>query len=109
MNSNLSTCSRLMNGLFMLFMANGVFRDQQKTLDGLHSVVAYMERTYSLTKSEKDEVLYLFWKEYSKGCSSPMPESYIRESLIPMVYQRGFANISLGGEFVAVIKNKLKM
>lgn len=109
MNSNLSTCSRLMNGLFMFFMANGVFRDQQKTLDGLHSTVAYMERAYSLTKSEKDEILYQFWKEYSKGCSSQIPEGYIRETLVPMVYQKGVADINLGGEFVAIIKGKLKM
>lgn len=107
MNTNLNECKRIMNGLFMFFMVNNVLRDHQKTLDGLHSVIKYMERTFSLNQTEQHEVLRVFWNEYAKGTAGQVTETYINKTMIPSVYSIGRADISLGGEFVSLIKERL--
>lgn len=91
----------------MYMMVNGMFKNQIQMMTALKSVVFVPETMSDISTSEKDSCLLYFFQEYSQGCSSPLSESYIRSSMIPMVYQHGKVDLASGSSIVIVAKNNI--
>ena len=98
---------KLMGAVFMYMMSKGMFRDQLKMSTALKSVIHVLETSGDISSSEKDNCLLYFFQEYSQGCASPIPDSYIKSSMIPIVYQYGQIDLPLGLSIVTIAKNNI--
>lgn len=66
-----------------------------------------MDKVYHLSKENQIEVLKVFWNEYAKGTSGQISPAMISNTLIPMVYSHGHADINLGHELVSIVLDKM--
>lgn len=98
---------RFMHAVFMYMMTKGMLSNQMQMVTALKSVVSILETQGEITSREKDECLLYFFQEYSQGCSSPLSDSYIKSSMIPVVYQHGKIDLALGSSIVIVAKNNI--
>ena len=96
-----------MHAVFMYMMTKGMLRNQSQMASALKSVVTILETQGEITSVEKDDCLLYFFQDYSKGCSSPLSDSYIRNSMIPVVYQHGRLDLALGSSIILVAKNNI--
>lgn len=96
-----------MHAVFMYMMTNGMLRNQMQMASALKSIVSILETTGEISSSEKDECLLCFFQEYSQGCSSPLSDSYIKNSIIPVVYQHGKLDLALGSSIILIAKNNI--
>ena len=92
-----------MYGVFMFMMSNGYFKDQNVMATALKSVIHILGKAHGLSKAEQDNCLVYFFEHYAQGCSQPMPESYIRSSLIPVVNNWNTVDITLGTDILDVV------
>lgn len=96
---------RIMHNCFMYMMQNGFLKNQSTLMNCLKSIITVLGSKYNLTESERNECLVYFLEDYSKGCSSPIPESYMRGTLIPAINQMGRTDIPLGVSIVMIAEN----
>lgn len=89
---DLKTQKSLMHEAFMYMMVNGTLKKRMVTT--LKPDVFFLEKLGDISISEKDDRLPYFFQEHSQGCSFPLSESYIRSSMIPVVYQHGKVNLA---------------
>ena len=94
---------KVMYGVFMFMMNNGYFVNQKMMATALKSVIHILGNAHGLSKTEQDNCLVYFFEEYAKGCSQPMPESYIRSSLIPIVHNWGTIDITVGTDILDAV------
>lgn len=76
---------RLMYNVFGGMMMGGHFKNQQKMISILKAIHYLLNTQEKLTLPECDNCLFYFFEEYAKGCSQPIPDSYIRNNMIPIV------------------------
>ena len=98
---------KFMHAVFWHMMTNGMLRNQLQMASALKSVVSILEIQREITSTEKDDCLLFFFQEYSKGCSSPLSDSYIKNSMIPIVYQHGRIDMALGSSIILIAKNNI--
>ena len=96
-----------MYGVFMFMMNNGYFDNQQLMATALKSVIHILGNTHGLTKTEQDNCLVYFFEHYAQGCSQPMPESYIRSSLIPVVNNWKTINLTVGTDILDAVYDRI--
>ena len=98
---------KVMYGVFMFMMSNGYFDNQQLMATALKSVIHILGNAHGLTKTEQDNCLVYFFEHYAQGCSQPMPESYIRSSLIPVVNNWNTINITVGADILDAVFDRI--
>ena len=91
----------------MFMMCNGFFDNQQKMATALKSIIHILGNAHGLTTTELDNCLVYFFEDYAQGCSQPMPESYIRSSLIPVVNNWKTINITMGTDILDDVFDKI--
>lgn len=81
---NIEYCKRVMHScLVQTVMFKHV--PQKELLAILKGVIVLLADKENLSKEEQEECLMYFWKEYNMGATTPMSDSYIRNTLIPIV------------------------
>ena len=98
---------KFMHAVFMYMMTKGMFNNQRQMVTALKSVVTILETEGEISSQEKDDCLLYFFQEYAQGCSTPLSDSHIKSSMIPIVYQHGKIDIPLGASIIFVAKNNI--
>lgn len=98
---------KFMRAVFMYMMTKGMFNNQTQMVTALKSVVTILETQGEISSREKDDCLLYFFQEYAQGCPTPLTDSYIKSSMIPIVYQHGKIDIPLGSSIIFVAKNNI--
>lgn len=93
-----------MERAFMYLMHNGSFSSEQKLMSSLRSLVYCMANKYDLTNDDQGFCLFVFWKEYNKGCATPMPDLYIKNTLIPAIFSFGKLDVALGASILMMVE-----
>lgn len=93
---------KLMHACFMYMMANRILSSEQTMLTALKSITYILGNTHHLTQVEQDNCLIYFFNDYSQGCSSPISESYMRNTLIPAIKTHGIVDIPLAGTIIGI-------
>lgn len=77
-------CKRVMHScLVQTVMFKRV--SQEELLAILRGVIELLTDQENLSKEEQEICLMYFWQEYNMGASTPMTDSYIKNTLIPIV------------------------
>lgn len=93
---------RIMHACFMYMMANEMLSSDNTLFRALKSIIYILENTHHLSQLEQDNCLIYFFNDYSLGCSSPMPEPYVRSTIIPAIRNYDIIDISLGELILAI-------
>lgn len=97
---------RLMHSIFMTMMTGGQLSNQQMMAKILKGVYVLLGSQEGLSTDECDNCLLYFFQDYSKGCSRPLPDSYIKTNMIPIVKNFGSADIAWGASLITAAKMK---
>lgn len=92
--------SELRNYVFLTMLREGTLRNQNKMVAQLKGVYMVLNSHKNLSERECDDFLFSFFKEYEKGCNSQIPESYIRNYMIPVVKNCTTMDIAWGASAV---------
>ena len=98
---------KFMRAVFMYMMTKGMFNNQTQMVTALKSVVTILETQGEISSREKDDCLLYFFQEYAQGCPTSLSDSYIKSSMIPIVYQHGKIDMLLGSSIILVAKNNI--
>lgn len=96
-----------MYNIFMTMMTGGHFSNEQKMVSELNGVYHLLGSQEHLTSIECDTCLLYFFREYSKGCSRPLTDDYIKRNLIPVV--KNYPDFDLIGAISLMAVAKLNM
>jgi hypothetical protein len=76
---------RLMINVFGGMMMGGHLKDQRSMTSILKAIHHLLGTQEHLTAQECDDCLLYFFREYAKGCSESISDSYIKANMIPIV------------------------
>ena len=94
----------LMYKIFGGMMMGGHFQNQQKMVSILKAIHHLLETQEHLSSQECDNCLLYFFREYAKGCSQPISDSYIRTNMIPIVKNYPSMDIAWGASILMAAK-----
>ena len=93
---------KLIYQCFIIMMHQNLLNleDQTQLFKALKSIVFYLLTVYNCTQDDVDFAMRYFWQEYNKGCTPPMTQDYIDNTIIPAVYSYPNIDITIGGDIL---------
>lgn len=74
--------------------------NQAQLFKALKSITFYLLTAYNCTQDDVDFAMHYFWREYNKGCTTPMTQDYIDNTIIPAIYSYPNIDITIGGDIL---------
>lgn len=96
---------KLMYNIFGIMMTQGHFDDEQQMIKELKAVHYLLGQQEHLTPADRDNCLLYFFREYGKGCTQPLSDTYIRQNLIPAVKHNRDMDLSWGLSLIIAAKS----
>jgi hypothetical protein len=97
----------LMHACFMYLLSDGSLSSEKKTFNALRSILEAMVIHDNLSEDDYEECIVYFYEDYSKGCNSPIPETYVRETLVPAIKNYGHPDLLLGASILFIAKSNI--
>lgn len=95
----------LMFNVFGGMLGGGHFSDQGKMASILKAIHHLLKTQEGLSPQECDDCLLYFFREYGKGCSQPLSDSFIRANMIPVVLGYPTMDLMWGSSILLAAKS----
>lgn len=91
---------------FQCMLVNDYMEDQDKMIVTLRSIIYILDAQNHLTDAEKVNCIIYFCHEYNYGTNTPMSDSYILDTIVPIIQETKELDIPSAATILYMVQKK---